>query len=299
MLSAYRKALFGRHAGRQLPFSTRLSRLEEVPPVFNKTVARLLEGREAGIRHIIYTPEFGTFGEHCPATLFVVNEHEWMALAAEKSGAPTVRYADFAQTRLLEFLLALLQGRMVIEAGETGEDPCVLRFNLTSWDLFRTALHEILEQGLPSLGIKPGYRELPPEYEDLSFGMRSTLQESILPGDNFRALVSWTRADTLHAPHRLAMHPGGIVLTDRFLCIVTADDPSERNGPQDLSTYDRGVTYLDRRFPIVGGIMKLDEFSELQLTVGAENQSSSIHVGIPNTRLDEVKAILDTLGAAN
>ena len=296
MDTTLRSSPFGRAPGRQLPFSTRLNHLNDVPAVFKKTVARLLEGREQGVLHIIYTPEFGTFGEYCPSTLFIVTEHEWLAFASERSGAPTVRYADFSQTRLVEFTLALLQGRIVLEFGDADEQPCVLRFSLTSWEMFRDALFVILSDGAQ---IKAGdvlSRQLPADFDVLSFGMRSTLQESLIPGDEIRSVVSWSRADVESAGDRMQLHPGGMVLTDRYLCIVTADDPSDRSGPIDLSVYSRGVVFLNRHYPIIGRTTSHDGVDEVAISVGASAQTSLISVLVPRTMTMNIAGIISSLG---
>lgn len=272
---------FGRTSGRQLPFSTRLANLADIPLFFRKTVGRLLEGREKNVQHIIFTPEFGTFGEYCPATIFIVTDQEWLAFSAEGSGTPSVCYAEFAQTRLIEFSLMLLQGRIVLEYGEAGEHPCILRFGLASWDLFRDALSLVLSRGTHYAPAEILAHPLPPECDRLSFGMRSTLQESLMPNDKLCEVCSWTRLDAATTTDRLLLHPGGLVLTKNYLCLVTADDPSDRGGASDLSGYNRGVIFMSRGFPIVGRTISHDGIDEIQLTVGREAQESFVNLFVP------------------
>lgn len=291
-----RSTPYGRRSGRQLPFSTRLSDLADVPAIFRKTVQRLLEGRESSIRHILYTPEFGTFGEFCPATLFVVTAQEWLAFSAEKAGAPTVCYADFSQTRLVEFSLALLQGRLVLEFGEASEVPCILRFSLTSWDLFRDALAVVLAGGADIRLADLVGRSLPPSCDCLSFAMRSTLQEVLLPGDALLDLCAWTRADVTQVSDRDYIHPGGLVLTEKYLFVITADDPSDHNQTTDpLPAYNRGVVFLSRQFPIGGRVLRHEHLLELQLDVGVVPQASSVNVVLPISYAGVVEQMLRTL----
>lgn len=294
----HRSSPFGRYAGRELPFSSRLESLEDIPLAFKKTVSRFLEGREQTVRHIIVTPEFGTFGEYCPATLFIVTDKEWLAFATESSGAPTVRYSDFKQTRFIESTLALLQGRLVLEFGDAGEPPCVLRFSLTSWDIFRDALFVILSEGALQSADDSMERKTPAAWEELSFGMRSTLHESILPDDEVRDLIAWSRSDVSSSSDRMEIHPGGIVLTDHYLCVITADDPSDREGAIDLSVYNRGVAFLNRRFPIVARTIAHDGTDEMEIKVGGANQESTVAVLVPRTYSAAVGGMIATLGIA-
>lgn len=287
---------FSRSSGRQLPFSTRLEKLADIPSDFRKTVVRLLEGREENVRHILYTPEFGTFGEYCPATLFIVTNHEWLAFSAEKAGAPTVCYADFTQTRLIEFSLALLQGCLILESGEAGEPPCILRFNLTSRELFHDALCVILNQGVPLSSRDLLGGALPAECEKLSFGIRSTLRESLTPSNPLLELVSWSRADVANLAERHRMHAGSIVLTEYFLMLVRADDPVDRGEEADLAGYNRGVVFLNRAFSITGRVRARDGIDELEITVGREPLSSAINVPVPRGLSADVLRMLSPLG---
>lgn len=287
---------FSRSTGRQLPFSTRLSTLADVPLAFRKTVARLLEGRDAAIRHILFTPEFGTFGEYCPATLFIVTDQEWLAFSAERAGAPTVCYADFKQTRLIEFSLALLQGCLVLESGEVGEQPCILRFNLSSRDLFHDALGVILSCGAVPGGADGPTQALPASCEKLSFALRSTLGESLAPGDPLLDFASWSRADVANPADRLRLHAGCIALTRRFLMLVRADDPADRAGEADLAGYNRGAVFLNRGYAITGRAMSKEGIDELEILVGQEPQSSAVTVPIPSSLSGEVLRLLSPLG---
>lgn len=291
-------ATFSRSTGRQLPFSTRLSALAEVPLQFRKTVARLLEGREQNIRHILFTPEFGTFGEYCPATLFIVTDHEWLAFSAERAGAPTVCYSDFNQTRLIEFSLALLQGCLVLESGEVGEQPCILRFNLSSRELFHDALAVILSRGTVVGGADTPTQALPAACEKLSFALRSTLGESLVPGDPLLDFVSWSRADVADPVDRLRLHAGCIALTRRFLMLVRADDPADRAGEADLAGYNRGAVFLNRNYAIAGRDLSKDGIDELEILVGQEPLSSMVNVPIPSSLSAEVLRLLSPLGVA-
>lgn len=287
---------FSRSTGRQLPFSTRLSTLADVPLAFRKTVARLLEGREANIRHILFTPEFGTFGEYCPATLFIVTDQEWLAFSAERAGAPTVCYADFKQTRLIEFSLALLQGCLVLESGEAGELPCILRFNLTSRELFHDALGAILSRGaLVGYAEAPAHA-LPAVCEKLSFALRSTLNESLIADDPLLDLVSWSRADVPDPADRLRLHAGCMALTRRFLVLMRAEDPADRAGEVDLAGYNRGAVFLNRHYPIAGSSVALAGIDELDLQVGVAPQASAVKVPIPSSLSSEVLRLLAPLG---
>ncbi|WP_018609685.1 hypothetical protein [Uliginosibacterium gangwonense] len=292
-----RSTPYGRPSGRQLPFSTRLNSLGDVPLEFRKTVQRLLEGREDQVRHIIYTPEFGTFGEYCPATLLVVTRQEWLAFSAEKASGASICYADFAQTRLIEFSLALLQGRLVLEYGEAGESPCILRFNLTSRDLFLEALGMILGHGVEVRRDELAGRTLPSICDYLSFSMRSTLQESLMPGDTLLDVCAWTRADVASAADRHLLHPGGLALSAQYLFVVTADDPADRTeAAADLSAYNRGVVFLSRRFPVSGRVISHAGLDELVLQVGIEPQASSVNVLLPSSYADAVSSMLKASG---
>ena len=293
MNSTRRNAPFGRLPERQLPFSTPLAKLEDLPLEFRKTAARLLEGREHKIKHILFTPEFGTFGEFCPATAFIVTDDEWIAMSAEKSGAPSVRYADFKQTRLIEYSLALLSGHVVLESGESSESSCVLRFNLTSSDLFRAALLDILA---PDASGQVGDLAVLPGYVTLNMGMQSSLAEAMLPGDKCVALVSWARADVATGPDRVALQPGGLLLTERYMCLFSAQDPTVAGISGDLSLYDRSVVYLRRDLPIAAGKETHGEIDKLTLTVGDGAYSSSIGVLLPHTKKGELDQLLGMLG---
>ena len=292
MNSIHRSASFGRLPERQLPFTTRLAKIDDLPPEFRKTAARFLEGREHKIKHILFTPEFGTFGEFCPATVFFVTDDEWLAMAAEKSGAPSVRYADFKQTRLIEYSLALLSGHVVIESGEAGESSCVLRFNLTSSDLFRDALSDAMT---PAISGKPGDPSVLPGFSTLSMGMQSSLSEAMLPGDNCIFLVSWSRSDVPDGPGRVALQPGGLLLTDRYLCLFMAEDPTASGITADLSQYNRSVVYLRRDLPIGFGMEAHGEIDKLTLTVGEGVYSSSVSVLLPHVRSTELEKLLGML----
>ena len=292
MNSVHRSASFGRLPERQLPFTTRLAKIDDLPPEFRKTAARFLEGREHKIRHILFTPEFGTFGEHCPATVFIVTDDEWLAMAAEKSGAPSVRYADFKQTRLIEYSLALLSGHVMIESGEAGESSCVLRFNLTSSDLFRDALSDGMA---PTASGKPGDPSTLPGFSALSMGMQSSLSEAMLPGDNCTLLVSWVRAEVPSGNERMALQPGGLLLTDHFLCLFMAEDPTANGITGDLSQYDRGVVYLRRDLPIGFCMEAHGDIDKLTLTVGEGAYSSSVSVLLPHAKKIELDKLLGML----
>jgi len=287
-----RSTPFGRAAALQLPFTTRLANLSDIPLSFKKTAARLLEASGNKIRHILFTPEFGTFGEYCPSTLFIVTDDEWLAMSTERSGAPSVRYADITQTRLLEFSLALLDGRLILESGETNEAACVLRFNLASRDLFQDAVSCMLAKNNANASDTP---DSMPEFSRLSLGMRSSLHEAILPGDKCLALTSWVRADIETAADRLIIHPGGILLTEQQLCIFTADDPSDRQNTGDIAVYYRGVIYLSRHFPITGEYSSHGEIDELTLTVGNAPQASTASLYLPHRLREESDKILALL----
>jgi len=288
-----RSTPYARPSGRQLPFSTRLNTLGEVPLEFRKTVQRLLEGRENQVCHIIYTPEFGTFGEYCPASLLVVTREEWLAFSAEKASGASICYADFAQTRLISFSLALLEGRLVLEYGEAGESPCTLRFNLTSRDLFLEALGMILSQGVEVRREELARHALPPLCEYLSFAMRTTLQESLMPGDTLLDVCAWTRADVANAADRHLLHPGGVALSTQYLLVLTADDPGDRTEAAiDLSAYNRGVVFLSRRFPVSGRLISHAGLDELALQVGIEPQVSTVNVLLPSSYADAVSVML-------
>lgn len=292
MNSRQQGAQVGRVLERRLSFSTRLNKLEDIPFVFRKTVARLLEGREQKVRHILFTPEFGSFGAYCPATLFIVTEDEWLAMSADRSGAPSVRYADFAQTRLIEFSLELLDGRLVLESGEAGEDPCVLRFNLASRDLFQLALADLL--GVADGGARDDPTKLP-GFASLSMGLRSSVSEAIMPGDKCIDLVAWSRADVTHASDRVAIRPGGLLLTENYLCVFTVDDRIDRGVSGDLSVFGRGVVYLSRRRPIMvswGGAEQLDELS---LSTGEGAELSSLQVLLPHAAKADIDRVLEQL----
>lgn len=292
-----RSTPFARSSGRELPFSTRLNTLGEVPLEFRKTVQRLLEGREDQVRHIIYTPEFGTFGEYCPATLLVVTREEWLAFSTEKASGASVCYADFAQTRLIGFSLALLEGRLVLEYGEAGESPCMLRFNLTSRDLFLEALGMILSHGVEVSRAELAGHALPSICDYLSFSMRTTLQESLMPGDTLLDVCAWTRADVADAADRHLLHPGGLALSTQYLLVLTADDPGDRTEAQaDLSAYNRGVVFLSRRFPVSGRLVSHSGLDELALQVGVEPQASTVNVRLPSSYADAVLAMLKASG---
>ena len=292
MNSIHRHTPLGRLPERQLPFSTPLAQLEDLPPEFRKTAQRMLEGRAEKIRHILFTPEFGTFGEYCPATVFVVTDDEWVAMSAEKSGAPSVRYADFKQTRLIEFALALLSGHIVLESGESTESSCVLRFNLTSSDLFRDALVDVLsaapEGGVDDPSLLSGFA-------GLSMGLQSSLSEALMPGDKALALVAWMRNDVNSPTDRLLMQPGGLLLTEHYVCLFTVEDPAETLSPNDLSHYNRGVIYLRRDLPIAAGRERHGELDKLTLTVGEGVCASSVSVLLPRARKDEIERMLALL----
>ena len=293
MNSSQRGAQIGRVLERRLSFSSRLNKVEDIPFVFRKTVARLLEGREHKIRHILFTPEFGSFGAYCPATLFLVTDDEWLAMSADRSGAPSVRYADFAQTRLVEFSLELLDGSLVLESGEAGEDPCVLRFNLASRDLFQDALADMLGSG------ERGVRDDPsvlPGFASLSMGMRSSVSEAVMPGDKCLALAAWSRADLSHTPDRLAVRPGGILLTERYLCVFTVDDHVDRSVSGDLSVFGRGVIYLSRRQPIMASWTSHEQLDELTLSTGEGAELSSLQVLLPHRVKADIEGVLARLG---
>ena len=294
MDSTHRNSPFGRLPERQLPFTTRLSRLEDIPPTFRKTVSRLLDGRENKVQHILFTPEFGTFGEYCPASIFIVTDDEWLAMSAEKTSAPSVRYADFTQTRLVEFSLELLSGRLVLESGEAGEAACVLRFNLTSRDLFQDALASMLGLGEKSATVGPS--ELA-GFSALSIGMRSSLCEAVMPGDKCIALAAWARTDVASASDRLAVQPGGLLLTERYLCVFLSDDHAERSSSGDMSAYSRGVVYLSRQFAIIGRSVAQGEIDALTLSVGEGTQSSVLTVYLPHSAKPQVDGVLGVLSA--
>jgi len=293
MSSRQQLAPMGRSLERKLSFSTRLNKLEDIPFVFRKTVARLLEGREQKVRHILFTPEFGSFGAYCPATLFIVTDDEWLAMSADRSGAPSVRYSDFPQTRLVEFSLELLDGRLVLESGEADEEPCVLRFNLASRDLFQAALALMLGTA------EDAPRDLPsalPGFSALSMGMCSSLNEAVMPGDQCVALATWSRSDVSNAAERLALRPGGLLLTRRYLCVFSVDDRNDRGVAGDLSVFGRGVVYLTRQLPITARWETHEQFDELTLSVGEGAQSSSMNVLVPHAVKPEVERVLALLG---
>ena len=290
---------------RKLSFSTRLNKLEDIPFVFRKTVARLLEGRETKVRHILYTPEFGSFGDYCPPTLFIVTDDEWLAMSADRSGAPSVRYADCAQTRLVEFSLELLDGRLVLEAGEAGEDACVLRFNLASRDLFQDALAAMLGD---ETAATPAASDLPaglPSFAGLSMGMQSSLCEALMPGDRCVALAAWSRPDLEAngglAAGRVVMRPGGLLLTAHYLCVFAVDDRIDRDVAGDLSVFGRGVVYLRRDLPITAGWLGHEGSSvdELVLTVGEGAQISNVSILLPTASRPDVDRVLAALNTVN
>lgn len=294
---------------RKLSFSTRLGKLDDIPFVFRKTVTRLLEGRELKVRHILYTPEFGSFGDYCPATLFIVTDDEWLAMSADRSGAPSVRYADFSQTRLVEFSLELLDGRLVLESGEAGEEACVLRFNLASRDLFQDALAAMLGSegaGAPQASDAPAAL---PGFAGLSMGMQSSLGEALMPGDRCVALAAWSRPELESgagglAASRVVMRPGGLLLSARYLCVFAVDDRIDRGVSGDLSVFGRGVVYLRRDLPITAGWLSHDNLpsavaAELVLTVGEGAQVSTVSVLLPATSRPEVERVLALLNMAS
>ena len=292
MNSSHRTSV-GRLPERQLPFSTPLARLEDLPPEFRKTALRMLEGREEKIRHILFTPEFGTFAVYCPATVFVVTDDEWLAMSAEKSGAPSVRYADFKQTRLIEYALALLSGHVVLESGESSESSCVLRFNLTSSDLFRDALADVLATD-PDAALDDPSRL--PGFAVLSMGLQSSLAEAMIPGDRCVALVAWGRGDVAGAHDRIDLQPGGLLLTEQYVCLFAVEDVTTVVTPSDLSHYNRGVIFLRRDLPIAAGKERHGDLDKLTLTVGEGACASSISVFLPHGKRDEIDKLMALLG---
>lgn len=286
------KPAFGKPAGRELPFPESIEQVKDAAEPFRSLLtARFAQTGEAP-RAIIHTPRFQTFGLTIPENTLALGQGFWWVAFAEPDGTTLVREASFAETRVVELSQLLLHGELRLDTG-VAETSCVLAFNMVGADLFRAVVREIL-LGLPAhaaMAVSDAKRGAPAL--DLSFKLRSAMQESMPPGDAVRGLASWP---PVPGKGGRELAPAGLLaIADRYICVILdALPPREGQPPAGLSAWGKVVTYVNRAYPLAWTLSAVEYGSELCLLVGL-GRASSLRIGLPSSSVLALERELDAL----
>ncbi len=290
MGSQVTQAAFGRSAGRQLPFSEGLDRIEDVPPVFRAQLA----ARFGAIppRAIIHTPRFDTFGLCVDENLLAIGDDFWWAAFATDD---VVRLCEarFSETRLATFSQLLLHGELRLDSGDPASS-CVIAFNMVVSDLFRAVVRMVLD-GFPEPFVPAARADVMAESVDaLSFKLRSALQESAPSNGPLLGLASWQAAES----GRRARDPapaGLLAATARCLfAILDALPPREGQPHGSFDRWGKVVTYVNRGFPVAWTLSSVEYGSELCLLIG-HGRAASVRIGLPSAAVLAVERLLERL----
>lgn len=285
------ESAFGRSAGRVLPFSESLERLEDVPEAFRARIGARFGATPP--RAMIHTPRFETFGLTVPESLLALGEGFWWAAFAENGGPLQVREARCAATRLIEVSQLLLHGELRLDGGEATES-CVIAFNMVGADLFRLFVQMVLAE-FPAGGREARRAGTEP---DLSFKLRSALQESLPGGEAELAdIAGWP--PTGAAVRGDPLHPAGVLaVVPRCVCLVLETAPPKAGqAPNRLDHWGKVVTYLNRGFPLAWTLTPTAQGSELNLMVG-QGRAACVRVVMPPGAAAGIERILSTIEGA-